>query len=96
MGLLRDRFIRCGIVATIFFACLWALGAGFFKSLVIGGVIYVTAFWSIGSRWIERGSLVLLVYSLALWIGVAPSPREIQHMMVKFRAEVVALATAKN
>lgn len=60
--------------AAVYGVCLYVLGVGFLKALVITVLVLVCVALHYGARWTLRGGIVLLALTVAVWIGAVPPP----------------------
>ncbi len=60
--------------AAVYGTCLYVLGFGIIKPLIITVVVFVCMALHYGHRWITRGGFVMLALTVLLWLGVIRPP----------------------
>jgi hypothetical protein len=77
------RFGRPTLYALLATAALITLGATWWKCIVAALVILACLAAGTGRQAIERVSLLLIAYALAVWLDFAPAPAQISATITK-------------
>ncbi len=65
----------------VYGVCLYLLGFGIWKSLLIMPIVLVCVLLNYGGRWVLRGGFGLLVVTLLVMVGVLPPVSEWQDLL---------------
>jgi hypothetical protein len=82
--LLSDREGKAFTAGTIYLFSLWTLDLGFFRALMISVIIFLCCMYSMGSRWLTRLGVLLLLLGIATSGGLVPPMTSWKPVMISF------------
>ena len=60
--------------ALVFFVGLHELGVPLWKSAIVAVVLLISTRLLYGTNWITRAGIVIMFASIAVWLGILPTP----------------------